>query len=157
MTFVRDNRDYTTNILINYENSIFGKKIMNYLDFEKALSKPRLGRFLFAVNGNHEKAINLYKLNIQLSQTLYGLLSIFEVTLRNHIDQHYRKHYNDNEWLKNQCGQGGMFSHPMFTKYGFETRTKVLTTLAQLGTRYNHDRLVAELSFGFWTYMFASI
>jgi len=71
MTFVRDNRDYTTNILINYENSIFGKKIMNYLDFEKALSKPRLGRFLFAVNGNHEEAINLYKLNIQLSQTYF--------------------------------------------------------------------------------------
>ena len=130
---------------------------MTYPDFEKALSKPRIGRFLLAVNGDNNKAIQLYKLNIQLSQTLYGLLSIFEVTLRNNIDQHYRQHFNDNEWLKNQCGQSGMFSHPSFAKYGFESRTKVLTTIAQLGKRYNHDRLVAELSFGFWTYMFAPI
>lgn len=48
-----------------------------------------------------------------------------------------------------------MFSHPAFFKYGFDTRTKILTTIAKLGNRYTHDRLVAELSFGFWNYMFA--
>lgn len=130
---------------------------MIYNDFEIALSKPRIGRFLLAANGDQEKTLRLYKLNIQLSQVLFGLLSIFEVTLRNHIDQHYRIRFNDTEWLKKQCGQGGMFSHPLFAKYGFESRTKVLTIFAQLDKRYNHDRLVAELSFGFWTYMFAPI
>jgi hypothetical protein len=130
---------------------------MTYNDFEIALSKPRIGRFLLAANGDQDKALRLYKQNIQLSQALFGLLCIFEVTLRNQIDQHYREHFNDNEWLKNNCGQGGIFSHPMFSKYGFESRTKILTTFAQLGKRYNHDRLVAELSFGFWTYMFAPI
>jgi hypothetical protein len=50
-----------------------------------------------------------------------------------------------------------MLNHPSFLKSGFESRTKVLATFAQLGKRYNHDRLVAELSFGFWTYMFAPI
>lgn len=98
------------------ENSYICEKIMTYPDFEKALSKPRIGRFLLAVNGDYNKAIQLYKLNIQLSQTLYGLLSIFEVTLRNNIDQHYRQHFNDNEWLKNQCGQSGMFSHCLVLK-----------------------------------------
>lgn len=130
---------------------------MIYSDFEIAFSKPRIGRFLLAVNGDQDKALHLYKQNIQLSKALFGLLSIFEITLRNQIDQYYRKHFNDNEWLKNNCGQGGFFSHPSFSKYGFESRTKVLTTFAQLGKRYNHDRLVAELSFGFWTYMFAPI
>ncbi len=130
---------------------------MTYIDFEIALSKPRIGRFLLATKGDQNKALRLYKHNIQLSQTLFGLLCIFEVTLRNHIDMHYRNHFNDNEWLKSNCGQGGMFSHPTFAKYGFESRTKILTTFAQLGKRYNHDRLVAELSFGFWTYMFAPI
>jgi hypothetical protein len=130
---------------------------MNYSDFEIALSKPRIGRFLLAAKGDREKALNLYKLNIQLSQTLFGLLSIFEVVLRNYIDEFYKKRFNDTEWLRAECGQGGMFSHPLFAKYGFESRTKVLTTFAQLGKQYNHDRLVAELSFGFWTYMFAPI
>ena len=130
---------------------------MKYNDFEIALSKPRIGRYLLAANGDVNKALRLYKQNIKLSQTLFGLLSIFEVTLRNHIDQYYRKHFNDNEWLKNNCIESGIFSHQSFSKSGFESRTKILTTLAQLGKRYNHDRLVAELGFGFWTYMFAPI
>lgn len=50
-----------------------------------------------------------------------------------------------------------MFSHPSFSRHGFDSRTRILTTIAQLGNRYTHDRLVAELSFGFWTYMFAPI
>lgn len=130
---------------------------MTYSDFERAFSQPRLGRFLIAAKGNQQKAIELYKLNIELSECLFGVLSIFEVVLRNHIDQHYRQLFGDNEWLKNQCGQGGMFSHPSFSRYGFESRTRILTTIAQLGKQYTHDRLVAELNFGFWTYMFAPI
>jgi len=129
---------------------------MSYSDFEIAFSKPRIGRFLLAVRGDREKALMLYKYNIQLSQVLFGLLSIFEVTLRNHVDTYYRIHFNDREWLKNQCDSSGIFSHPSFAKYGFESKLKVLTALARLGKNYNHDRLVAELSFGFWTRMFAS-
>lgn len=130
---------------------------MEYNDFERALSKPRIGRFLIAAKQDKNKALILYRQNIELSKTLFGLLSIFEVTIRNYIDKHYREKFADNEWLKNQCGQGGMFSHPSFIKYGFEPRTKILTTIAKLGSKYTHGRLVAELSFGFWNYMFAPI
>jgi len=130
---------------------------MNYHDFETILSKPRIGRFLLAARGDKNKALHLYKLNIQLSQTLYGLLGIFEVMLRNHIDQYYKNCFNDHEWLKNNCEANGMFNHSSFMKSNFESKAKILTTIVQLGNRYNHDRLVAELSFGFWTYMFAPV
>ncbi len=130
---------------------------MDYSDFEKALSKPRISRFFIAAQRDKEKALRIYKLNIELSQTLFGLLGIFEVTIRNFIDQHYKNRFDEYEWLRAQCGQGGIFSHPSFAKYGFETRTKILTTIAKLGNQYTHDRLVAELSFGFWNYMFAPI
>jgi len=130
---------------------------MRYSDFERALSKPRIGRFLIAAKQDKEKALLIYRQNIELSKALFGILSIFEVAIRNHIDLFYQVKFNDNEWLKNQCGQGGMFSHPSFSKYGFDTRTKILTTISKLGKRYTHDRLVAELSFGFWNYMFAPI
>lgn len=159
MTFVRDNRDYDTNIQKIVLNQYICEKYkrMEYNDFEKALSKPRIGRFLIAAEQDKEKALRLYLQNIELSKTLFGLLSVFEVTIRNYIDKHYREKFADSEWLKNQCGQGGMFSHPSFIKYGFEPRTKILTTIAKLGNKYTHDRLVAELSFGFWNYMFAPI
>ena len=130
---------------------------MTYSDFEIAFSKPRIGRFLLAAKGDQEKALRLYKQNIQISQTLFGLLSIFEVTLRNKIDQYYRNYFKDNDWLKNNCDEAGIFSHPSFLKFGFETRTKILTTYTLLGKRYTHDRLVAELSFGFWSYMLAPV
>lgn len=130
---------------------------MTYSDFERAFSPPRLEKFLIAAKGDQQEAIELYKLNIRLSGCLFGVLSIFEVVLRNLVDLHYRQLFGDKEWLKNQCGQGGMFGHPSFSRYGFESRTRILTTIAQLGKRYTHDRLVAELNFGFWTYMFAPI
>lgn len=130
---------------------------MTYSDFEQAFSQPRLERFLLAVKGNRQKALHLYKLNIQLSACLFGVMNLFEVVLRNHIDQYYRRHFNDNQWLKNGCGQGGMFSHPSFIRSGFETRTRILTTIAGLGNSYTHDRLVARLNLGFWTYMFSPI
>lgn len=130
---------------------------MTYSDFERAFSQPRLGRFLLAAKGDQQKALYLYKLNIQLSECLFGVMSIFEIVLRNHIDRYYEQYFNDKEWLKNQCGQGGMFSHPSFIRSGFETRTRILTTIAQLGNSYTHDRLVAKLNFGFWTYMFSPI
>jgi hypothetical protein len=159
LTFVRDNRDYDTNIRKIVLNQYICEKYkrMEYNDLEKALSKPRIGRFLIAAKQDKEKALILYRQNIELSKTLFGLLSVFEVTIRNYIDKHYSEKFADSEWLKNQCGQGGMFSHPSFIKYGFEPRTKILTTIAKLGNKYTHDRLVAELSFGFWNYMFAPI
>ncbi len=75
---------------------------MEYIDFEKALSKPRIGRFIIAARQDKKKALRIYLLNIELSKTLFGLLSIFEVTIRNFVDKHYREKFGDNEWLKNQ-------------------------------------------------------
>ncbi|MBD0333570.1 MAG: hypothetical protein ICV66_13060 [Chitinophagaceae bacterium] len=77
---------------------------MTYSDFERAFSPPRLGRFLLAAKGDQQKVLHLYKLNIQLSECLFGIMSIFEIVLRNHIGQYYRHYFGDNEWLKNQFG-----------------------------------------------------
>jgi len=82
---------------------------MDYYDFERALSKPRIGRFLIAAKQDKDKALRLYRLNIELSQTLFGILGVFEVTIRNFIDRYYKEKFADKEWLKNQCGQGGFF------------------------------------------------
>lgn len=79
------------------------------------------------------------------------------MALRNQIDYHYKEYFNDREWLVNQCKETGIFNHPSFSRYQFESRTKIQATFKKLGEKYNHDRLVAELSFGFWSYMFAPI
>ena len=130
---------------------------MQYADFEKILSKARLNRFLKACNGDKEKALDLYRLNIKLSQNFFAILSMFEVALRNAIDSHYSGHFNDNEWLKNQCLGTGFLNNNAFQTGRFKSKKKVDAAIKELGVRYNHDRVIASLSFGFWVNLFAPI
>jgi hypothetical protein len=130
---------------------------MQYEDFEKILSQARLSRFLKACNGDKQKALQLYRLNIELSQNFYAILSMFEVALRNAIDNHYSNHFNDKEWLKNQCLGKGFLNDNAFQTGRFKSKKKVDLAIRELGVRYTHDRVIASLSFGFWVNLFAPI
>jgi hypothetical protein len=130
---------------------------MQYEDFEKILSYARLSRFLKACNGDKQKALKLYRLNIELSQNCYAILSMFEVALRNAIDVHYSNHFNDKEWLKNQCIGKGFLNDNAFQTGRFKSKKKVDSAIRELGVRYTHDRVIASLSFGFWVNLFAPI
>ncbi len=130
---------------------------MQYEDFEKILSYARLSRFLKACNGDKQKALQLYRLNIKLSQNFYAILSMFEVALRNAIDVHYANHFNDKEWLKNQCIGKGFLNDNAFQTGRFKSKKKVDSAIRELGVRYTHDRVIASLSFGFWVNLFAPI
>lgn len=128
---------------------------MTYTEFEKALSPARLNRYLGAVNGDQNKALELYRLNIQLSQEFYAILSLFEVSFRNAIDIHYQTQFSDSEWLKNQCTGTGFLNNPAFAVGRHKSKKKVNDGIKKLGVKYNHDRLVASISFGFWINLFA--
>jgi hypothetical protein len=130
---------------------------MEYEDFENTLSAARLNRFLIACGGDRARALNLYRLNIKLSQNFFGILSLFEVGLRNAIDRHYRDHFSDPEWLKNQCLGKGFLNDSVFSSGRFKSKKKVDASIKELGIRYSHDRVVASLSFGFWVNLFAPI
>lgn len=130
---------------------------MTYSDFEKALSSARLSRYLVACSNNKDKALKLYQLNIQLSQDFYAILSLFEVALRNSIDDHYKTYFNDPEWLKNQCTGTGFLNNQAFALGKFKSRKKVNEAIRDLGVRYTHDKVVASISFGFWVNLFAPI
>jgi hypothetical protein len=127
---------------------------VNYSVFEEALSKPRMDRYLASCKGNERKAIRLYRLNIRLSQSLFAVLGIFEVIIRNSIDKHYKAQLHDSEWLLHSTDPTGMFSDPVFTRGRFETKRKILSVKNELLRPYSHDRLLAALSFGFWTNLF---
>lgn len=130
---------------------------MKYEDFERVLSPARLSRYLNACKSDKEKALKLYRLNIKLSQEFYAILSLFEVALRNAINEHNVAHFNDIEWLKNQCLKNGFLNNQMFSAGRFKSKKKVDSAIRELGIRYNHDKLVASLSFGFWVNLFAPI
>ena len=130
-----------------------------YQLYEKLLSKPRLGRYLNATQQNKSQAVRLYKSNLHLSQALFGVIAILEIALRNAIDQHYQKQFQQIDWLRGNIQPTGLFYDPTLRNHAgrFEQAEKIRTIINSLKKNYSHDRIVAELSFGFWRYMFSGI
>ena len=122
---------------------------MKYPEYERAFSAARLNKYLTACGGNTAKALILYRHNVKLCQKFYGMLNIFEVILRNAINEHYKAYFNDSDWIRSQLASGGMLSqHPQ--------KAVVDKTIADLiaAGRYTNDRVVSSVTFGFWTYLF---
>ena len=75
---------------------------MKYSDYEQAFSAARLNKYLGACHGDNVAALSLYRHNVKLCQKFYGVLNIFEVVLRNSINNHFKEYYSDPDWLTNQ-------------------------------------------------------
>lgn len=124
---------------------------MRYIEFEMLISQQRLNRYKAACN-NTRKTLSLYRANIRMSQAFLAILGIFEVVLRNKIDLHYKSQFSSTpEWLLASTAPGGFL-----TRHGCQNSfNKISRTYSGLGVNYTHDKLLSELSFGFWKFMFA--
>jgi hypothetical protein len=122
---------------------------MKYNDFASVMTHARMNRYLLACGGNTRKAMTLYRKNLQLTQELFTVISCFEVALRNAIDATVSNSLG-NDWLKNAAAVGGVFDTPKCRL----TRDNINDAINKLHV-YNHYKLVAELGFGFWRFMFA--
>lgn len=122
---------------------------MKYRDFESIMTAARMNRYLLACGGNSRKAMTLYRKNLQLSQELFTVISCFEIALRNAIDA-IGTNALGNDWLRNAAATGGVFD----TQNCRLTKNNINDAVAKLHV-YSHHKLVAELGFGFWRFMFA--
>lgn len=123
---------------------------MKFAEFESIISQARMSRYVASCGGDTRKAMTLYRRNLKLSQELFTVISCFEVALRNAIDDHYRGALG-NDWLYDSVQPGGRFDATS-TRMSKDTIEKAHR---KLGRGYTHPKLVAELGFGFWRYMFA--
>lgn len=107
------------------------------------LSSARFNVYLFKTNNDFDKAYRLYKVNTELSEAFYPILSVLEVSLRNAIHGTLKTYFNDEYWFKN--------SLPVeFLPFVSEAIQK-LTAQRKTVTA---DRIIAELNFGFWSRLF---
>lgn len=90
-------------------------------------------------------SIDEYKKNLYLSEEYYILLSIFEVSLRNSIDNYLKIKISTN-WLNNEI------LHSDTKQRVDEAKRKILQRKEFL----THDKMIAELPLGFWTSLFRS-
>jgi len=124
---------------------------MIYSDFETIMTPARMSRYLAACGSNTKKTMTLYRLNLRLSQELFTVISCYEITLRNAIDRYCQNNLGAN-WLRDGIQAGGIFANIGCAL----TRSNINDAIAKLNRSYTHNKLVAELGFGFWRYMFAS-
>jgi hypothetical protein len=123
---------------------------MKYFFFERIMSTQRINRYKLACANNTRKAMTLYRYNLYLSQELFTIISCFEIALRNAINNHYFSLLG-NDWLQNVALPGGIFDNFACHK----TANIINTAVSRLGVNYNHSKLISEMDFGFWRYLFA--
>ena len=113
-----------------------------YDRLENTLTRIRLQ----AYSGNtNEEIINNYLNNIEICRSFYPLLHFFEVSLRNAIDKALSDYVNGKEWLD---------ILPLDTK-SVQKINDAKKTIKLHKHIVTHDRIVAELSLGFWTSLFS--
>lgn len=115
---------------------------MNKLQLEKLFSKERLKPY-YLRSSNHQEALQLYKVNIQLSEAFYTTLSVVEVVLRNAIHYSCKRYFKDEYWFKNKL-PAELVKQVIKTETKIKSEYKIITA----------DRIVSELTFGFWTTLF---
>lgn len=132
--------------------------MLNYNNIRKYISSARLNRYEQVCNNDNKRVLKLYQTNLRLSQAFYPLLSLFEIVLRNAINDEMISFYNDPNWLSNQRNNLIYRSTDAVTGRPIENRfleKKISSILRHNGGRVANGKIVSELIFGFWTELFS--
>jgi hypothetical protein len=109
-----------------------------------ALSVERLAPYLLAAGHDKAFAIRLYERNMHLSQALYGPLQGLEVVMRNAFHAQLTSSFGS-QWFDVLQANG---------TWGLEQTERIEEARRRIKKVQNPEtpgRMVAELSFGFWT------
>ena len=117
-----------------------------HCDLEEALSFERFGRYLKWADADRERAIQLYTLNTKLSESFYLPLQMLEVALRNRI-HHVLTQTHGEDWFL----QDGILS----VEHQHQQIQDAEDELCREKKDITPSRVVAALSFSFWTAMFS--
>jgi hypothetical protein len=110
---------------------------------KSALSEPRLEAYRLRPDEPLHAVLGRYLWNIALSMSFYPDLSLLEVTLRNNLHRVISGYYRTAAWYD--------LTPTVLTFHEREAIMKAKAELQKQKKPEEPDRLVAELSFGFWT------
>lgn len=115
-------------------------------DIEDALSLERFSRYVQWAEGSHARALELYAINMQVSEALYTPMQMLEVALRNRIHSVMRAARHD-RWFEDD----GFLA----TTIQREQVAKAVRDIKDGRKEPAPGRVVAALTFSFWTAMFS--
>ncbi|SRR6266481_2762083 len=107
---------------------------------DAVLTLPRLTRYLAFTNGDRQKAIQLYEYNTRLSKAMFGIIQPLEIAFRNVVNRALVSGLGRPDWYV-----AGILAGPELVSID-----KARQSLYQWRKKETPDRIVAELTFGFW-------
>ena len=108
-----------------------------------AFSTQRLSKYIAYNPEDPEKTVMHYKANLRLAESLYISLSVFEVTLRNALSRELRNMAGKDDWFDI------FYTNPNLQSLVPEI-DKAKAQIRNRGENVNTDKLISELTFGFW-------
>lgn len=115
---------------------------------QEGLSPARLTPFLKETKDDLSRALDLYEWNSRLAAECFNAIGHLEVFLRNTLDRVLAEEFDEvgreSPWF-DQTDRTDLL-----TKGDFDSVTKARSQLRQDKRPASRDRIVAELSFGFW-------
>ncbi|MFN5704714.1 MAG: Abi family protein [bacterium] len=137
---------------------------MEIREFRFYFSDYRVKRYLEATANSNTKSINLYKLNLKVSQAFHPLLGVLEVVIRNRIYAVLSLHFKDDDWIINQKNgfmsdsslrfkhkrTGQIITNDFLKKEVEKAESRILKSKNEISS----GKIIAEQSLGFWTDLF---
>lgn len=111
-------------------------------------SSNRLSSYKYDINDTDSIALERYLFNIEVSKSLYPLLSILEISLRNRINQAI-ENTTQKDWLMKELNSQNILQTGEFNKLQ-DAKQKLLKKGHK---NFTKDDLIAELSLGFWIHL----
>ena len=108
----------------------------------------RLDSYKYAADDTDYTVIERYLYNIEISKSLYPLLSILEVSLRNRLNQAIETTVKS-DWLLNELQQQDILRNNEYNKL-LAAKQKLIK---KEHVTISKDDLIAELSLGFWIHL----
>ena len=128
---------------------------MKYKEFEEVISSERMHRYVIACGNDTRRAMTLYRYNLKLSQEMFVLISCFEVSLRNRINKEMVGNFG-NDWLRDFILPEGRFDTDPRVDGTRRIIKKAYEGLIR-NHNYTHTKLLAEMEFGVWKFMFNNV
>lgn len=120
---------------------------MQWSEFEATFSVSRVGRYKNRLQGNEAHAMVAYRHNLLVSEALTPFLCSVEVALRNAMNVQLARHYGRADWWEVWRG------NPNFAD-ALRYVDKAKASLRRRMEQATADKVVAELTFGFWSTLF---
>jgi hypothetical protein len=114
--------------------------------FEKAFSERRMEKY-FRSYDSEIQSIKCYQNNIELSESFYPCIAVFEVLLRNAINRELIRLFGSEDWYAVFAATPGLTG---LNKYISQANRQIANRKEQA----TPSKMVAELTLGFWITLF---